>query len=111
MNYIELISGGADKGLGNIATSCRNRERWPGPAVLQGFAYAAAVGNANIGTQQLFANTTFQLTDNMTWIKGKHVIKFGCRRAAPLDQRVLLGKQRPQRVHRFQRTVHRPNGL
>ena len=49
----------------------------PGLLSLQGFAYAAALGNANIGTQQLFANTTFQLTDNMTWIKGKHMIKIG----------------------------------
>src|ERR1035437_9649577 len=77
VNYILLNTGGADKGLGNIGTSVGIAAAGPGLLSLQGFAYAAALGNANIGTQQLFAATTFQLTDNLTWIKGKHVIKFG----------------------------------
>ena len=84
VNYIELINGGADKGLGNIATTAGIAAAGPGLLNLSGggalgtnFTYITGLGNANIGTQQLFANTTFQLTDNMTWIKGKHVIKFG----------------------------------
>src|ERR1700722_9391374 len=86
VNYIELISGGADKGLGNIGTAAGIAGAGPGLLALTGNAssgpggnmsYIAALGNANIGTQQLFANTTFQLTDNMTWTRGKHVVKFG----------------------------------
>ena len=35
------------------------------------------IGNQNIGTQALFANTTFHLADNMTHIRGRHTMKFG----------------------------------
>ena len=77
VNYILLDNGGADKGLGNIGQAAGIAAAGPGLLALQGFTYAATLGNANIGTQQLFANTTFQLTDNFSWIKGKHVIKFG----------------------------------
>jgi hypothetical protein len=76
-NNVMLNTGGADKGLGNIAQTAGIAAAGAGLLSLQGFAYAAALGNANIGTQQLFAASTFQLTDNLTWIKGKHVIKVG----------------------------------
>ena len=42
-----------------------------------GFAYAAGLGNANIGVQQLFANTTFHYADNLTLIRGRHMMKMG----------------------------------
>ncbi len=77
VNYILLNNGGADKGLGDIGLAAGIAAAGPGLLSLQGFAYASALGNANIGTQQLFANTTFQLTDNISWIKGKHIIKMG----------------------------------
>jgi hypothetical protein len=84
VNYILLNTGGADKGLGNIGSSVGIAAAGPGLLNLTGgggpatnFTYAAGLGNANIGTQQLFAASTFQLTDNMSWIKGKHVIKVG----------------------------------
>lgn len=86
VNYILLNNGGADKGLGNIASAAGIAGAGPGLLAITGNAssgpggslsYIPSLGSANIGTQQLFANTTFQLTDNMTWIKGKHVIKFG----------------------------------
>jgi hypothetical protein len=38
---------------------------------------ANSIGSANIGTQQLFANTTFQYADNLTLIKGRHMMKMG----------------------------------
>jgi hypothetical protein len=77
VNYIKLDSGGADKGLGNIGQAAGIQAAGPGLLSLQGFTYAAALGNANIGTQSLFANTTFQYTDNLTWVKGRHIIKMG----------------------------------
>jgi hypothetical protein len=77
VNNIMLDNGGADKGLGNIAQTVGIQAAGAGLLALQGFSYAATLGNANIGVQQLFANTTFQYSDNLTWIKGRHVIKVG----------------------------------
>jgi len=35
------------------------------------------IGNQNIGTQQLFANTTFHFADNVTIVRGRHMMKTG----------------------------------
>ncbi len=77
VNYIILNNGGADKGLGDIATKAGIANAGPGLLSLQGFAYASSLGNANIGTQQLFANTTYHYADNLTIIKGRHLMKTG----------------------------------
>ncbi len=77
VNNVLLDNGGADKGLGNIATSVGIQAAGSGLLSLQGFAYAAGVGNANIGVQQLFANTTFHYADNLTVIRGRHMMKMG----------------------------------
>ena len=37
----------------------------------------SALGNANIGVQQLFANTTYHYADNLTLIRGRHMMKMG----------------------------------
>ena len=47
------------------------------PLSLQGFNYVSGLGNANIGVQQLFANTTFHYADNFTVIRGRHMMKMG----------------------------------
>ncbi len=39
--------------------------------------YASGIGSANVGTQQLFANSTFHYADNVTIIRGRHMIKTG----------------------------------
>lgn len=77
INRIVLNNGGADKGLGDIATKAGIANAGAGLLSLQGFTYASALGNQNIGTQQLFANTTFQYTDNLTIIRGRHQMKTG----------------------------------
>ena len=77
VNNVMLDTGGADKGLGNIAQSAGIGNPGSGLMSLQGFAYISGLGSANIGTQQLFANTTFHYADNLTLIRGRHMMKMG----------------------------------
>ena len=77
VNNVMLDSGGADKGLGNIALNAGIADAGPGLLSLQGFSYMSAIGSENIGTQQLFANTTFHYADNLTLIRGRHMMKMG----------------------------------
>ena len=77
VNNIMLNNGGEDKGLGDIATKLGIQAAGSGLLSLQGFAYTAGLGNANIGTQQLFANTTWHWADNFTVIRGRHMMKMG----------------------------------
>lgn len=84
VNNVMLDNGGADKGLGDIAAKVGIQNVGPGLLALgQGlngggaFTYIAGLGNANIGVQQLFANTTFHYADNLTLIRGRHMMKMG----------------------------------
>ena len=84
VNNVLLDNGGADKGLGNIATQAGIAAAGSGLLALgagvnggPGFTYIAGIGNANIGVQQLFANTTFHYADNLTLIRGRHMMKMG----------------------------------
>ena len=77
VNNVMLDNGGADKGLGNIALNAGIQGAGPGLLSLQGFTYMSGIGNANIGVQQLFANTTFHYADNVTLIRGRHMMKMG----------------------------------
>ncbi len=77
VNNVMLDNGGADKGLGDIAQSVGIQNAGTGLLSLQGFAYAGGLGNANIGVQQLFANTTFHFADNLTIVRGRHMMKMG----------------------------------
>jgi len=77
VNNVLLDNGGADKGLGNIALNAGIAAAGPGLLSLQGMAYTSSIGNANIGAQQVFANTTFHYADNVTLIRGRHMMKMG----------------------------------
>jgi hypothetical protein len=77
MNNVTRNNGGADKGLGKIAQDLGIAGVPNGLLSLQGFTYINNVGNANIGTQQLFANTTWHYADNLTIVRGRHMIKTG----------------------------------
>ena len=84
VNNVMLDNGGADKGLGNIAQQAGIQNAGTGPArsgpglsTADAFNWATGIGNANIGVQQLFANTTFHYADNLTIIRGRHMMKMG----------------------------------
>jgi hypothetical protein len=77
VNNILLNNGGEDKGLGDVASTLGIANAGSGLLSLQGFSYMASLGNANIGTQQLFANTTYHFADNLTIIRGRHMMKTG----------------------------------
>ncbi len=81
VNRITLHSGGADKGFGNLAEKLgieRGNERGPGLMSIQFTGgLASGIGSQNIGTQTLFANTTFHYADNVTVIRGRHMMKTG----------------------------------
>ena len=77
VNNIMLNNGGADKGLGDIAQKLGISNAGSGLLSLQGFTFVSGIGSANIGTQQLFANTTYHWADNVTLIHGRHMMKLG----------------------------------
>jgi hypothetical protein len=77
VNNLMLDNGGEDKGAGDIASKLGMQNSGPGLLSLQGFAYTAGLGNANIGIQQLFATTTYHYADNVTVTRGRHMMKMG----------------------------------
>ncbi|MEN6537424.1 MAG: carboxypeptidase regulatory-like domain-containing protein [Bryobacteraceae bacterium] len=81
VNRIVYGNGGEDKGLGNIAEKLgitNGNDRGPGLMSLQFTGgYASSIGNANIGAQAKYPSNTFQYVDNLTIIKGRHMIKLG----------------------------------
>lgn len=70
-------NGGADNGIGNVGQQLGIQGAGVGLLSLQGFTYASNIGNANIGTQQLFATTSYHYADNLTIIRGRHLMKMG----------------------------------
>ena len=82
VNYILLHNGGTDNGLGDIAQELgvtNGNERGPG---LMEFRFtdanlARSIGSPNIGTQTMFANTTYHYADNLTILRGRHQMKMG----------------------------------
>jgi Carboxypeptidase regulatory-like domain/TonB dependent receptor-like, beta-barrel len=77
VNNLMLNNGGEDKGLGDIGTQLGIQNAGAGLLSLQGFAFTRGLGSANIGTQQLFATTTYHYADNVTMIRGRHMMKMG----------------------------------
>ena len=81
VNRIINHNGGEDKGVGNVAEKLgiqQGNDRGPG---LMSIEFTGGLisnfGSANIGTQQMFPNNTFHYADNLTIIKGRHMIKTG----------------------------------
>jgi len=79
-NYVKANTGGLDNGKGNVGTQlgiADANERGPGLPSLQGFTYASGIGNANVGTQELFPSTVLQAEDTLVITHGRHVIHTG----------------------------------
>jgi hypothetical protein len=81
INRITLWAGSTDKGLGNVAQNLgiqNGNERGPGLMLLQfSGGYATGIGSAQIGTQQKSVDNNFHYADNLTIIRGRHMIKTG----------------------------------
>ena len=87
VNRILNFNGGEDKGLGNVAEDLGIQQGNDRGAGLLSIEFGAAgttpaslfnnIGNANIGTQQKFPNNTFHYADNVTLIRGRHMMKTG----------------------------------
>ncbi len=77
VNFVVLNNGGQDEGVGNLAQQVGINNAGTGLLALEGFNYIGTMGSANIGTQQDFANTTFHYADNLTLIRGRHMMKMG----------------------------------
>jgi hypothetical protein len=78
VNNIMLNNGGEDKGLGDVAQKLGIRNAGSGLLALNiQNGFVGGVGSANIGLQQLFANTTYHYADNLTIIRGRHMMKTG----------------------------------
>ncbi|MBK9166267.1 MAG: TonB-dependent receptor [Bryobacterales bacterium] len=79
VNRITLHNGGDPKGFGDLNQQLGIAGvNSPGLlAISFGNSFTSGIGNANIGTQQLFANTTYHFADNLTIIRGRHMMKMG----------------------------------
>jgi len=79
VNRITLHNGGLDKGYPDLNQKLGiqgvNSTGLLGMAFNNGVA--TGIGSSNIGTQQLFANTTYHYADNLTIIRGRHSMKTG----------------------------------
>ena len=81
VNRIVFDNAGDDKGLGNVAEQLGivgANDRGPGlPELRFNGGLATNIGRTNVGLQNLFANTTFHVADNLTMIRGRHMFKTG----------------------------------
>ena len=77
VNHNSLQNGTLDNGLGDYAQSLGIRDGGSGLMSLQGFAYAATLGNANDGLQQFFTTNVYHGIDNVSMVFGRHMIKTG----------------------------------
>jgi hypothetical protein len=79
INRIVLFNGGSDKGYPDLNQKygIAGVNSTGLLSIAFGNSFAGGIGSANIGTQQLFANTTYHYYDNLTIVRGRHFIKTG----------------------------------
>ncbi|HYZ87634.1 MAG TPA: carboxypeptidase-like regulatory domain-containing protein [Bryobacteraceae bacterium] len=81
VNYVLVNNGGSDNGLGNVADQLgilNGNAGGPGLFALNfGAALVTNIGSANIGTQQLFADTVIQVQDSAIITRGIHIMHAG----------------------------------
>ncbi len=81
VNYVSTWSGGTDNGLGNVADTLGIpgvNTRGPGLLALNFTGgFVSNIGNANIGTQQLFPSTVIQIGDSLIISKRAHTFHTG----------------------------------
>jgi hypothetical protein len=79
VNRITLHNGGEDKGYPDLneKLGIQGVNSTGLLGINFGNSFASGFGSSNIGTQQLFANTTYHYADNLTIIRGRHSMKTG----------------------------------
>ncbi len=81
VNHITLHNGTVNDDLGNIAEQlgiADGNKRGPGLMQIQFTnGLAGNIGSSRLGTQTLFANTTYQYVNNLTVTRGRHQMKMG----------------------------------
>lgn len=81
INRIVFDNAGDSKSLGNVAEKlgiAGANDRGPGlPEIRFNGGLATNIGRTNVGLQTLFANATFHWADNLTIIRGPHMLKMG----------------------------------
>jgi hypothetical protein len=81
VNNIMYHTGGATGDSGNIAEQlgiANGNDRGPGLFAINFVGgLSSNLGSSNLGTQTLFANTTYQYVDNLTISMGRHMMKTG----------------------------------
>ena len=77
VNHSTITSGNSDNGLGDYAQQLGMANAGSGLMALQGFAYISTMGSANDGIQQLFTSNVYHFLDNVTMVRGRHLIKTG----------------------------------
>lgn len=81
VNRIVFSDGGLDEGVGDVAEKlgiARGNERGPGLMQLQFTGgLAGNIGATTVGLFRVNVNNTYQYTDNLTLIRGRHMMKTG----------------------------------
>ena len=81
VNRVLLNDGGEDKGLGNIAEKLgiqRGNERGPGLMLIEFTgSLASSLGGINIGAGRRNSSNSYHYADNLTVIRGRHMMKTG----------------------------------
>ena len=68
--------------------------------------FASNIGSPNIGTQTLFANTTYHYADNLTLIHGRHMMKTGGQVLRQQMNTFYAGNNGRTGLHHLHRAVH-----
>jgi hypothetical protein len=80
INYLMYYQGYSDVGQGNIAEKLgitNGNARGSGLMKLSIGTYASDIGASSVGAASQWGNTTFHYADNLTLIRGRHMMKMG----------------------------------
>jgi hypothetical protein len=77
VNHNNLESGFSNNGIGDYARDLGMDNVGPGLLALRGFAYVSAIGGVSNGVERLFTTNVYHFLDNLTMIRGRHMVKTG----------------------------------
>ena len=80
LNRIVIDRGFDSKGLGNVAEDlgiAQGNALTPGLMSINFGGFSSSVGSADVGRQLFVADNTYQYSDNLTILRGRHMMKTG----------------------------------